>query len=445
MSESVPPLATEEAQPRSWNCLIVVVLSTCLAICAGWFAWRIWLGESPRLPTVDLRNADDALVELIKKAEDGVRSDPRSPDTWGRLGMVLLAHDYYPEASACFIEAQKREQLSGRWLYLEAQARSKIDPLAAIRLLEEAINRDSEDATFRVALGELLLEQGRLDDAERHFKQALGHDLLRPWSQLRMAQAALRRGNFPVARNLAKIAASRLDDVKVVHAVLSEINFRLGDLDASEREYQRSLSLATRKWHDPYLESVDRLKTSALPQVEQASQDIAALLAIAEAHPKSVPARLSLAFALGNRQNWEGAAHAARKALQISPNDAVALNVLGFALRKQGRVDDALAVYMKSTEANPNNAATHYELANCYNVLRQKDKAVDALKTAVRLRPNYATAWRELGQFYARDNNAEAVTCFRLAVELAPNDAEARKLLDAALKRFEKASPSPVE
>jgi cytochrome c-type biogenesis protein CcmH/NrfG len=54
----------------------------------------------------------------------------------------------------------------------------------------------------------------------------------------------------------------------------------------------------------------------------------------------------------------------------------------------------------------------------------------------VRVRPQYAAGWRELGRLLAgQGRDAEAVTCLRQAVELDPTDDEPRRLLREVTQR----------
>src|SRR5437660_1619218 len=55
----------------------------------------------PQLPTVVLQEVDPAVVVVIEEAHHAVRGSPHSAAAWGRLGMVLLAHDFFSEANKC--------------------------------------------------------------------------------------------------------------------------------------------------------------------------------------------------------------------------------------------------------------------------------------------------------------------------------------------------------
>lgn len=442
------PVPLKPAPRRLWRMAFLLLVAMGLAF-AVWFSF---FREQPRLPKIDLSNASPQLAEAIAEASTDVRRHPRSADAWGRLGMVLLAHDYFPEADECFFQASRYDPRAAEWPYLSAQACSKIDPTRAITLLERAVALREEEPTFRLLLGELLLEQGRLDDAEKNLAEVLKSDQQRAWGHLRLAQVALCRNEPAQALKQAQLAEQAQPTVKAFHVLLAEIHFRLGDTKAAERERQESLALPAEKWHDPYMEQVERLKVEVVPRLAQAHQlsaqgqaqeEIMVLQEIADSNPSSAPARISLGQAYARFQQWGPAETAARQALSLKPGDAIALDLLGFCLRKQGQLQQAVECYRKSLELNPQNADAQYQLGYCYYRLGKKPAAVVALRTAVRLRPNYADAWRELGQFLAEANDAEAIACFRRAVELAPEDEAARRLLEDTVKRLGKAKPGP--
>jgi tetratricopeptide (TPR) repeat protein len=441
--------ATSGAAPRRGSRWIVFVCLGGLAA-AAWLGWFVWFREQPPLPAIDFTAANPRLVQVIQEARDAVRANPRSAKAWGRLGMVLLAHEYWPEARVCFDQAAARDPKSARWLYLDAQARFRSDPLRAIALLEKAVAVDGDDPVVRLFLGEQLLEQGRLDEAEQHLLVVLNDEQMKAWGHVRLAQLALRRDQLPKALGHAQLAQEGDRSFKALHVLLSEIYFRMGDARAAESEDQKARRLPPAKWLDPYLAQVDELKVEVLGQLDEAKllgsqgqseQEIALLEGLVRSHPQSLPARISLAQAHAKRQNWEAAAAACRQALDLHPDDDIALNLLAACLRKQGKLPQAVETYQKSLRQNPQNAETRYQLGSCYYQLKQTAAAMDELRTAVRLRPNYADAWRELGQFHLQENDPEALVCLRRAVELAPEDGAAQRLLAEAQKRLEKSKP----
>jgi len=69
-----------------------------------------------------------------------------------------------------------------------------------------------------------------------------------------------------------------------------------------------------------------------------------------------------------------------RKALEISPDDAWALNSLATLTYERGETDEALGIYDKAIAANPDFANSYYGKAVVFNKAGQTEKAVDALE-----------------------------------------------------------------
>src|SRR5437016_3622527 len=93
-----------------------------LALLAAGGIFAVWQWRQPALPglpEVDLADADPAVKSLIGSAEAAVRRAPRSADAWGRLGMVLAAHSFYPESVVCFAAAQRLDSEEPRWPYFQ--------------------------------------------------------------------------------------------------------------------------------------------------------------------------------------------------------------------------------------------------------------------------------------------------------------------------------------
>src|SRR5689334_16462431 len=107
-----PPRGTRRrggAAPRA-GCrrpLLVAVAVACAGGGLGFWAWRASppAGRLHDPPALDLRGVDPAAGEAIGAASDRVRREPDPAASWGRLGMVLLAHDFFLPAAACLEQA----------------------------------------------------------------------------------------------------------------------------------------------------------------------------------------------------------------------------------------------------------------------------------------------------------------------------------------------------
>lgn len=108
--------------------------------------------------------------------------------------------------------------------------------------------------------------------------------------------------------------------------------------------------------------------------------------------------------------------------LQISPGDSTLRHNLGVALRKLGRLDESLVAF--DTIINASRAPTasmfngrHYTLC----ALGRREEARADLERAVKIDPNYADAWNNLGLERQDSGDADgALAAFRRCIEINP-------------------------
>src|SRR5438128_10828552 len=86
-------------------------------LAVGWAGagWWVWPGRGRQPPDVALADVDPAVREVVRKATAEVREQPGSAPAWGRLGMVLRAHDFDDAANVCFVEAARLDAAEPRW------------------------------------------------------------------------------------------------------------------------------------------------------------------------------------------------------------------------------------------------------------------------------------------------------------------------------------------
>ncbi len=90
--------------------------------------------------------------------------------------------------------------------------------------------------------------------------------------------------------------------------------------------------------------------------------------------------------ALADKQ-WDRAAGLLRQAVAQAPDDADAHNLLGFASRWQGRMDDAFASYARALALKPDHRGAHEYVGIAYLIAGQPDKAREHLAALERLCP----------------------------------------------------------
>jgi len=103
----------------------------------------------------------------------------------------------------------------------------------------------------------------------------------------------------------------------------------------------------------------------------------------------------------------------ARAFLKARPNDPRGLLIVASARRRQGDPTAAMAILKPLAAAFPRAAHTRYELGMTLAALGQPDKAIEALRQAVAVKPDLAEAWRALGDLlFAKGDNTGADAAF---------------------------------
>jgi tetratricopeptide (TPR) repeat protein len=128
---------------------------------------------------------------------------------------------------------------------------------------------------------------------------------------------------------------------------------------------------------------------------------------MANAPPKALNADIDHASAILATEP-AAAEREARAFLAVRPNDPRGLLIVASARRRQGDPASAMKILTPLAAAFPRAAHTRYELGMTLAAQGQSEKAIEALRQAVALKPDLAEAWRELGHllFAAGDNAA---------------------------------------
>jgi predicted O-linked N-acetylglucosamine transferase (SPINDLY family) len=128
-----------------------------------------------------------------------------------------------------------------------------------------------------------------------------------------------------------------------------------------------------------------------------------------------------------------------RQALQDAPGAADASNLLGAALYRQGRVQEALEAYSAAAGANPAYAPAHLNLALTLAELGRVAEAIESQRRVVALQPASAVDHFRLGHLFHRHAHVfDAIESFRAALALDATHADwwvhlANALTDAGL------------
>lgn len=147
---------------------------------------------------------------------------------------------------------------------------------------------------------------------------------------------------------------------------------------------------------------------------------------VVAAHPGSVDALFMLASTRERTGDADGAAKAFEQLLAQQPDDAQALNYLGYMWAERGEnLDRALELIERAVKLEPDNGAYVDSLGWVHFQLGQYDQARTYLEKAAKLEPGDSTIYEHLGDVYARlGETTKAAEFYRKALELSQDNAD---------------------
>ncbi len=428
-------------------------LALCVLALAGGgvYFWR--QNAPPEPPLIRLPGSDPAILKAIEEARAAVRKSPRSGPAWGRLGMVLSIHDILPEADLCFAQAERFEPLEPRWAYLRGLARSGEDPGAALPSLQRAAKLAGDLPAPHLRLAELLIERGRLDEAQAETEPVLKREPANPRALLCSARLAVARNQPRAALDYLNRSIQFAPDVKASHTLLGAILQRSGDPAAAEAAFRRAAQLPEKHvWPDPFLIEINQLRTGLTAMADTAeswlglgyvTNAVALMQSAVAQYPDRVQAWLVFGKALRQAGDAAAAERALRRAVQLDPDSVAARTELGSALFAQARYADAESSYREALRINPKLAEAWFNLGLCLINQRDPGRAIEAFQNATRFKPDLTYAYIRWGQALGRLNRVpEAIEQLQRALQLSPNNQEAREMLDILLRSQGPTSPT---
>jgi tetratricopeptide (TPR) repeat protein len=398
------------ALPSGWRLPAVLLLGAALAAAVA-VAWLRLRGAPPAPPEVALTDADPEVAEAVRAARAGVLSEPRSAAAWGRLGMVLRAHDYGPESSACFAQAERLDPKDPRWPYLRGLTLLLSDPDAGLPLVRRAADLCGDRVSApRLRLAEALLDRGSLDEAEAEFRRVAGREPDNPRAQLGLARLACLRGDYDASLAHLRRAQASPAAAPPCRRLLAEVRYRQGDVAAARDLGDTGGAFEEPDWPDPFVEEVMQLQVGAGVQIAQAEtllrqgaapEAVAVLRGTVDQHPDSGPAWLALGRVLIQVKDYPSAETALRSAVRLAPDSAEGWFHLGVALALEEKPAEAAGCFSKAVGLKPDYALAQYNLGQCLKQQGDAVGAAEAFRAALRSRPDYAPAQKELDALQA--------------------------------------------
>lgn len=231
-------------------------------------------------------------------------------------------------------------------------------------------------------LGVELRNQGRLDEANRHYLRAIAINPNNADAYNNMGNSLCSEGRKVEAIGYYERAIAIQPDNAKAHFNLANTFRDLGKNDPAITHYRQAIAI-----RPTYEKALYNLATLL---GDQGRRDEAILyyqqaLAI---NPGNAPAHYNLANAFKNQGQLNQAIHHYRQTIGIQPDNEKAHHNLATALMSQGRMDEAITHYLKALKINPNYVNARYNLGIAYFTTGNFPAAVESFKAALRLNPD---------------------------------------------------------
>jgi predicted O-linked N-acetylglucosamine transferase (SPINDLY family) len=267
-------------------------------------------------------------------------------------------------------------------------------------------------ATFGRALASH--QDGRLDDAEALYREALAADPFHAEALHMLGVLAHGRGELATAIALVERAVAINPRLPAAQHNLAKMLAQAGRPDAAIAHYRAAVAL------DPDHHAARFGLATALQRqgrLDEAVQAHQALLATAPNHRDGL---VNLGAALEELGRLDEAATVLRRALAAAPDDVAALNNLGNVLQRQGAAEAATDCFHRALAAAPDNPDIEANLGNALQKQGLIDEARACYGRALARRPAPGLALR-------------AALTLPVIYRSAAQMADERRGLDAAL------------
>jgi len=153
-----------------------------------------------------------------------------------------------------------------------------------------------------------------------------------------------------------------------------------------------------------------------------------------ELNPKSAKAHAILGIALVRQDKFDEATGHLLEAIRLDPTDYEAYYTLGQTLTRQEKFDEAIRHFSTVLQLRPDYTQAHGYMGSLLLAKGALDQAAVHLSQALHLDPNYVDAHYNMGQLMLRRKNLdEAVRYLSQAAQLKPDDAQVHYKLALAL------------
>jgi tetratricopeptide (TPR) repeat protein len=429
--------------------------------------------DLPPLPS--LAGFPAEFATRVHAVMNAVRKGDHPDDALAELGMIYQINGFSAEAEKIWLALRSRQPTEARWSYYLADLAQSSGNLEIWEArLQETVQLAPDYAPAELKLAELMIKQGRPEEARVHLTRCLVLSPNDSYAELGLARLAFLKGERSSIISQLENIVRRDPKFAAAHDWLAMEYEQAGDPDrASAHRLLSSQAGRFREAPDPWLEQMRgecfdpyRLKvfgaallqtgraTESLPFFEKAvrlaPRDGAAHEALGDAYlradrlpearktleagiaasPRTMLLYTRLSEVLRKLGQNREAVQMLEGGIRELPESAELRNELGLALEAAGQTEAASKAYAAATHLDANLAEPHLNLGLCLLTLGKNEAAGLSLRRALEIRPGEIKALLALAELdLANDALQSAGEYLQLARASRPDLPEIRDLL----------------
>ena len=330
----------------------------------------------------------------------------------------------------------------------------------AIGLYRSYLDRNPAKINYRVKIPELLKRVGRMDEAKKDLEEIL---TITPDSrEVRAALGLLyydMRNFAGAAQEFSRLLEGTPGDDKLRYMLASSLEQK-GDHDAACRNFQlispsfelfanaqiqAAMILGKQQRHDEAISVMVRALEQKndqavlylyLSSLYEDSKDLTAAEKTIVSGIERVPGNTDLHYMLGvildKTNRFEESIRQMEKVLEIDPQNADALNFIGYTYAERGvNLDEAEKLILQAMDLKPDNGYIIDSLGWVHFRQNKLASALKHLKRALELMPEDPNILEHLGDVYLKTGQAgEALDFYRRAIKISPDSLILKKKID---------------
>jgi tetratricopeptide (TPR) repeat protein len=296
----------------------------------------------------------------------------------------------------------------------------QMDYVEAATLYREILEAFPASAEAHYRYGNLLKDQGALEEALAHYDQAIAlkSDYAHAWCNRAVVLGFMQRLPDALASYDRAIAIDPTD--AIAHCNRAMVLVALDDKDAALAGFDAAIARDARSF------AAHSGRAGLLHERKQWTTALAAYDQAIALNPADATAQYNRGTVFKELKQFAAALGSYEQAIALNPRFARAHAMRGDVLLEMGRLPAALEGYERAIALDARDATNYNNRAVLLQKMGRFEEAATAYDQAIAANPNYADAWFNRGTLLGeRDDPEAALRSYERAIAARPNLADA--------------------